>query len=46
MPKPYCNHALHIILSIVTGGLWLFIYIPILIEHGSKMKRYRARYGR
>ena len=25
------NHALHIILSICTGGLWLLVYLPLLL---------------
>jgi hypothetical protein len=25
------NHLLHIILSVVTGGVWLFVYIPLYI---------------
>ena len=43
MKKPYLNHALHIILTLLTGGLWLFVYIPLLINHGHKMKVYNAR---
>lgn len=41
MPKPV-NHILHIILSVLTGGLWLFVYIPILIRYGRRNKAYAA----
>lgn len=37
VPGP--NHLLHIILSILTGGLWLIIYIPILIRAGRRQKQ-------
>ena len=33
--KPKLNHMLHIILSIVTGGVWLFVYVPLLIFKGK-----------
>ena len=26
-----CNHALHIILSLLTGGFWLIIYLFVVI---------------
>lgn len=25
------NHVAHVILSLLTGGLWLFVYIPLVI---------------
>ncbi len=25
------NHKLHIVLSVLTGGFWLFVYIPLLV---------------
>lgn len=28
------NHALHIVLTLLTGGLWLLVYIPLAISHG------------
>lgn len=31
------RHGLHILLSILTGGLWLFVYIPILLFGGKKI---------
>lgn len=34
------NHPLHIILSILTGGLWLFVYIPMLMKR-PKYERVR-----
>ena len=37
-PVKPVNHALHIILSILTLGAWLFVYVPILIVHGHKAK--------
>lgn len=37
VPGP--NHLLHIILSILTGGLWLIVYIPILVRAGRRQKR-------
>lgn len=45
MPKPV-NHILHIILSIITGGLWLFVYVPILIRAGRRNKAYVAALNR
>ena len=33
--KPKLNHPLHIILSILTGGLWLIVYVPLLIFKGK-----------
>lgn len=39
-PQPaYVNHALHLVLCLVTGGLWLFVYIPILVKHSAEMKQ-------
>lgn len=46
MTKPYCNHGLHIVLTVLTGGLWLFVYVPVLMKHGNEMKAYNARNGR
>lgn len=46
MQKPYVNHVLHIILTILTGGLWLFVYIPILISYSGKMKEWNATHFR
>ncbi len=37
VPGP--NHVLHIILSILTGGLWLIVYIPILVRAGRRQKQ-------
>ena len=33
------SHALHIFFSIATVGLWLLVYIPLLIFGGEKHKR-------
>lgn len=38
-PVPPVNHALHIVLSILTAGLWLFVYAVVLIMHGRKVKQ-------
>jgi hypothetical protein len=35
----YLNHPLHIILSILTGGLWLLVYVPMLIQQGREAKQ-------
>ena len=32
------NHTLHIILSVLTLGAWLFIYVPIFIVNQRKTK--------
>ena len=32
--RPKLNHPLHIILTILTGGIWLLVYIPLLILKG------------
>ena len=37
-PVKPVNHALHIILTVLTLGGWLFVYIPILIVNGHKAK--------
>lgn len=37
VPGP--NHLLHIILSVVTGGLWLLVYIPMLVRAGRRQKQ-------
>jgi ribosomal protein L37E len=34
--RPF-NHALHIILSLFTGGLWLLVYIPLYIFRNKQM---------
>lgn len=36
--KYYVNHALHIILTILTGGLWLIVYIPLLLKQSALNK--------
>lgn len=33
------NHILHIFLSIVTGGLWLFVYAVVAVETTGKGTR-------
>ena len=38
---PPVNHALHIVLALLTGGLWLIPYAIILIDHGSRVKAAR-----
>ena len=35
----YVNHALHIILTFLTGGLWLIVYIPILLAKSKEQKQ-------
>lgn len=34
--RPF-NHALHIILSLFTGGFWLLVYIPLYIFRNKQM---------
>lgn len=29
------NHPLHIVLSLLTGGLWLFVYLYLIIQEAS-----------
>lgn len=36
--KGRVNHGLHIVLSIITGGLWLMVYAMILMFGSSKPK--------
>lgn len=43
--KPYINHPLHVVLSFLTVGFWLFVYVPLLMLHGSLQKRYLAGRG-
>lgn len=37
VPGP--NHLLHIALCVLTGGLWLLVYVPILARAGRRAKR-------
>ena len=30
------NHLLHLILTIVTGGLWLFVWVPVAMFGGER----------
>lgn len=36
--KGNINHALHIVLSLITGGLWLIVYLILLMSGSSKPK--------
>jgi hypothetical protein len=36
------NHKLHIILSVLTGGFWLLIYLPLLVVAPKRSKAVRA----
>ena len=36
MSDNYINHPLHIILTILTGGIWLIVYIPILLKESGR----------
>ena len=31
------NHGLHVILSVLTGGFWLLVYIPLYIFRDKKV---------
>ena len=31
------NHLLHIVLTVLTGGLWLLVYIPLYIFRDKKV---------
>jgi hypothetical protein len=33
------NHILHLLLSIVTGGLWLFVWLALIIISGESSYR-------
>lgn len=35
------NHKLHALLTIFTGGAWLFVWIPVAIRGGKKVVVYR-----
>lgn len=39
MAQKKVNHVLHIILTVLTFGLWLLVYIPILIGQSVRNKR-------
>jgi hypothetical protein len=41
MSDYYVNHPLHIILCLLTGGLWLIVYIPLLLKQGEVRKQRR-----
>jgi hypothetical protein len=33
--RPGTNHILHLILSLITGGLWLIVWIGVAIKFGG-----------
>lgn len=35
------NHTLHFWLTILTGGAWLFVWIPVAIKGGKRVAVYR-----
>jgi len=39
-PMPV-NHALHILLCVITAGMWLPVYIIVVLNNGHKMRRFR-----
>lgn len=36
---PRTNHALHFVLTVLTGGLWLVVWIPVAISNNAKQNR-------
>lgn len=34
-------HSVHILACLMTAGLWVPVYIAVVINHGRKMRRYR-----
>ncbi|MGI8313349.1 hypothetical protein [Saccharopolyspora hattusasensis] len=44
MPRE-CNHTLHLILSLVTCGFWLFVWPFVAFSVSSKNKSAQARYA-
>jgi hypothetical protein len=36
--KPGVNHLLHLILTILTAGLWLLIWIPLMLFGGGSWR--------
>jgi hypothetical protein len=39
MTKPKINHVLHLILTLVTLGVWVFVWITLAIVHSGKSFR-------
>ena len=37
--KKQTNHILHLLLSVVTGGLWLIVWFLVAMDNGSRNKR-------
>jgi hypothetical protein len=35
------RHGLHAVLTLLTGGLWLFVWIPAALRGGKKVRVYR-----
>jgi hypothetical protein len=38
LPVPTVNHPLHIAATILTGGLWLVVYIPIVVRQRRALR--------
>ena len=39
LEKAKTSHVLHLLLSIVTGGIWLIVWVVIGASNGSKRKK-------
>jgi hypothetical protein len=37
-PVPTVNHPLHIVATVLTGGLWLLVYIPIVVRQRRALR--------
>ena len=39
MARPKINHVLHLILTLVTFGVWGIVWVVLAIGHGGKLYR-------
>lgn len=44
--KPKVNHALHIILTLITGGAWIIVYLFLVLGKGNKSETVTISMGK
>lgn len=38
--RPHTNHRLHLVLTVLTGGFWAFVWLPLAALHGRKKRQF------
>lgn len=38
--RPHTNHRLHLILTVLTGGFWAFMWLPLAVLRGRKKRQF------